>query len=973
MTGDTRVRIIALLVVLACSSSARATVATDLCPAAQDPCEVNTALTVDPGSVIDLGGRGLQLDAAARLTLGAGAVQILAGSVRLRAGARITGATGAAASSLEIDTTGDIVLEASGSTLSRIDLSAAPVVGGTITLKAGGAITVAGNITSDGPSTEASGGSISLTAATGDLIVSGALSSNGGSDGSGGFISVEADGGKIDLAQPVDISGGEFGAGEVDLTASGDVIVRQAINASGGGLSGDGGTVFISAGGTATLLANIDGTAAGSTAEGGGSGGDVEIDASQNVVVSGQIDVTSGFPDGDAGTFSSTVGGNFTQTQKITILGNGVDACGGELDISAGRDINLVQIEASGGSCGGGDVSALGLGTVTAAASIHADGGPGDGGGDGGTIDIEGRDVTTNDVLRANAGTSANLVGQITVAGCNVTVNKPSELRTLGGQGGALPDFGNLIRASGKATIVGNLLTTAPSTNTIVYRDSTMLPAISGTVTPPAIETLDTTLPPCPAPTAACGDGNLDPGEQCDDGNTVSCDGCSASCQIEACGNGKVECSEECDAGPQNGQPGSGCDAQCKVVPLPGGLLLFPGGETRNSCMAEWQIKLSSGQVNGGFPLKIQSCIDGDPGCDDDGKVDGSCAFDVAICADEMDARLPNCNPIQVASISVLKPNPLTATDSIDKANAATLVSAITPLGLTVKAGTNVLVAGTPITKRNDCTAAVHITVPHPAGLAGSKILNIGARDGLGARMTSNQVTLTCAPNTAVCGNGKVEVGEQCDDGNHVACDGCSPTCRLERCGDGIAECGEECDDGPANGTPGDKCTTTCTEVVPALRIPGGGSPRTDCLFETSVDMQTPTLKGNGTPSNKQVCVDNDPTCDFDPTPGSCEFHVWLCFAGADTRLACAPDSVASIAVTKPSVKDQGSLAALRQALLQRLGAFTLPLQAGEQCTQRVNVEATAGKTTKLSLKVSDPLGAHDSDSLQFKCVRSPG
>jgi len=81
---------------------------------------------------------------------------------------------------------------------------------------------------------------------------------------------------------------------------------------------------------------------------------------------------------------------------------------------------------------------------------------------------------------------------------------------------------------------------------------------------------------------------------------------------------------------------------------------------------------------------------------------------------------------------------------------------------------------------------------------------------------------------------------------------------------------------------------------------------------------------------------------------------------------------VAGIAVTKPSVKDQGSLAALRQALLQRLGAFTLPLPAGEQCTQRVNVEATAGKTTKLSLKVSDPLGAHDSDSLQFKCVRPP-
>src|SRR5262249_54584928 len=340
-----------------------------------------------------------------------------------------------------------------------------------------------------------------------------------------------------------------------------------------GGRGGDGGAVLISAKGMATLLGNIDGTAAGSMAEGGGSGADVEIDANQDVVVSGQIDVTSGFPDGDAGTFSSTAGGNFTQTQKLTLFGNGVDACGGELAISAGRDIALVQIEASGGSCGGGDVSAQGLGTLTAGASIHADGGAGDGGGDGGTIDLEGRDVATNDVVRANAGTSANLVGQITLAGCNVTVNKASEIRTLGGTGVAASDFGNLIRASGKATISGNLLTTPPSANTIVYRDSTMLPAIGGTVTPPAVEMLDPTLPPCPAPTAACGDGNLDPGEPCDDGNTVSCDGCSASCQVEACGNGRVECAEECDAGAQNGQPGSGCDANCKVVPLSGGFL----------------------------------------------------------------------------------------------------------------------------------------------------------------------------------------------------------------------------------------------------------------------------------------------------------------------------------------------------------------------------------------------------------------
>ena len=36
------------------------------------------------------------------------------------------------------------------------------------------------------------------------------------------------------------------------------------------------------------------------------------------------------------------------------------------------------------------------------------------------------------------------------------------------------------------------------------------------------------------------------------------------------------------------------------------------------------------------------------------------------------------------------------------------------------------------------------------------------------------------APPVAVCGNGIIETGEQCDDGNTVSGDGCSATCQLE-------------------------------------------------------------------------------------------------------------------------------------------------------------------------------------------------
>ncbi len=61
-----------------------------------------------------------------------------------------------------------------------------------------------------------------------------------------------------------------------------------------------------------------------------------------------------------------------------------------------------------------------------------------------------------------------------------------------------------------------------------------------------------------------CGNGILDPGEQCDDGNTIDGDGCPATCQfVTECGNGIFEPGEQCDDG--NTVPGDGCDATCQV------------------------------------------------------------------------------------------------------------------------------------------------------------------------------------------------------------------------------------------------------------------------------------------------------------------------------------------------------------------------------------------------------------------------
>jgi len=78
---------------------------------------------------------------------------------------------------------------------------------------------------------------------------------------------------------------------------------------------------------------------------------------------------------------------------------------------------------------------------------------------------------------------------------------------------------------------------------------------------------------------ARCGNGIVESGETCDDGNALSGDGCSSACQTEAgwycpapgqpciqshCGDGIIEGSEQCDLGAQNGVSASGCTANCQ-------------------------------------------------------------------------------------------------------------------------------------------------------------------------------------------------------------------------------------------------------------------------------------------------------------------------------------------------------------------------------------------------------------------------
>jgi cysteine-rich repeat protein len=97
-----------------------------------------------------------------------------------------------------------------------------------------------------------------------------------------------------------------------------------------------------------------------------------------------------------------------------------------------------------------------------------------------------------------------------------------------------------------------------------------------------------------------CGNGVVESGEECDDGNTSDGDGCSASCQIEVvepvCGNGVVESGEECDDG--NTAGGDGCSASCQIEDLPstctGNIVIqscdsgVSDQEIKGHCISDW-------------------------------------------------------------------------------------------------------------------------------------------------------------------------------------------------------------------------------------------------------------------------------------------------------------------------------------------------------------------------------------------------
>jgi cysteine-rich repeat protein len=107
------------------------------------------------------------------------------------------------------------------------------------------------------------------------------------------------------------------------------------------------------------------------------------------------------------------------------------------------------------------------------------------------------------------------------------------------------------------------------------------------------------------------------------------------------------------------------------------------------------------------------------------------------------------------------------------------------------------------------------------------------------------------------CGDGDLDDGEACDDGNNDVGDGCRPNCTVEVCGDGIVDPQDACDDG---GT--EQCCSESCEILPDA---------TDCNDADACTLNDTCLGG--------ACVGADVACvpasdceasTCDPDTGTC-------------------------------------------------------------------------------------------------------
>jgi cysteine-rich repeat protein len=167
---------------------------------------------------------------------------------------------------------------------------------------------------------------------------------------------------------------------------------------------------------------------------------------------------------------------------------------------------------------------------------------------------------------------------------------------------------------------------------------------------------------------------------------------------------------------------------------------------------------------------------------------------------------------------------------------------------------------------------------------------------GCGGGGSGNSATFS------LCGNGRIDSGERCDDGNLDDTDACTSACQPARCGDGVVEATvEQCDGFNLNGNtdcaqlglagPAGvvRCTATCQYDTSACGAPFTPTP-TPTVTPTVTN--TPTVTPTDTPGGTELPTHTPtptvtPTPTITPTPNLCGDGI---LESGETCTSCPPD-----------------------------------------------------------------------------------
>ena len=346
---------------------------------------------------------------------------------------------------------------------------------------------------------------------------------------------------------------------------------------------------------------------------------------------------------------------------------------------------------------------------------------------------------------------------------------------------------------SGDPTSEPTTGTTVPTTTVPTTTDGTDTTDTTATDTT-ATDTGDTSTGGTTEGPGVCGDGEVDPGEGCDDGAENGDDkACKSDCTANVCGDGFVGPLEGCDDGAENGDD-KACKADC-TANVCGDGALGPG----EGC--------DDGANNGDdqackLDCTANVCGDGSKGpgegCDDGNEMDNdectnACA--VATCGDAIESVSEACDDGNAVDTD------LCTTACTDATCGDGFAQAVA--GEACDDGAN---NGDQADCTSSCAAAsCGDGLVHNLG-SGTEECDNGANNGPGQLCNG-----ACVLN--VCGDGDPSPAEACDDGGLVNGDGCDQNCLLEECGDGKKDANEECDDSK-NGNQDDGCTDLC--LLPA-------------------------------------------------------------------------------------------------------------------------------------------------------------